>query len=202
MGLCSSGNDGSEQARQMEEQRAARIQTGLGNINQTFAQFTPGFYQQRQQDYINYAMPQFYRQLGNTQRGMFYGLANRGLAGSGAAQRAASDLGYEANVQKQGIADTAVQQASQLRQTIEGQRAQLVAQLQASADPVTAAQQAIGSAAAFSAPSPMAPLGNLFGNIAQIYANQQMGQAYNSGYTPRYGGTSVFGSNRSYSINR
>lgn len=202
MGMYGGGSDGSEQARQMEEQRQARIQTGLGQINKTFDQFNPAFYEQRKQDYINYAMPQFYKQLGNTQRQTFYGLANRGLAGSGAADTAASNLGYEANVQKQGIADTAIQQAAQMRRDVEGQRSQLVAQLQASADPTSAAQQAIASAGAFSAPSPMAPIGNLFGNFAQMYANQQLANAYGGSYSPRYGGMSSALGNKSYSITR
>ena len=200
-GMYSGGSDGSEQARQMEEQRTARINTGLGEINKTFDKFDPAFYQQRQQDYVNYAMPQFYRQLGDTQRQTFYGLANRGLAGSGASQTASSRLGYEANVQKQGIFDTGLQQANNLRKDIEGQRGQLVAQLQASADPTSAAQQAIASASAFSAPSPLTPIGNLFGNFAQQYAAQQTANAYGGNYQPRYGLGSALG-NRSYSITK
>lgn len=202
MGMYSSGNDGAEEARRLEQQRNARIKTGLGSINSTFAQFNPQFYEQRKQDYVNYAMPQLYKQLGNTQRQTFYGLANRGLAGSGAAQTAASNLQYEADVQKQGISDTAVQQASALRKEVENQRSQLIAQLQASADPTSAAQQAIASAGVFSAPSPMAPIGNLFGDFARMYATQQMNNAYGGGYQPRYGGMgSAFG-NKSYSISR
>lgn len=201
MGMYGGGSDAAEQARAQEDARQARIQTGLADINKTFSGFDTAFYDQRKKDYVDYAMPQLYKQLGNTQRGMFYGLANRGLVGSGAAQKVASDLAYETNTQKQGIADTAVQQASQLRQNIEGQRSSLISQLQASADPTSASQQALASAAAYSAPSALAPIGNLFSNFAQLYGNQQLANTYNQTYTPRYG-TSAFGSNKSYSISK
>ncbi len=200
-GLYGGGTDSAAQAREMEDQRNARIKTGLGDINHTFEQFNPQFYAQREQDYTNYALPQFYNQLGNTQRQAFYGLANRGLAGSGASAQAASNLGREANVQKQGIADTAIQQSSQTRKEVEQQRAQLIAQLQASADPTSAAQQALSSASAYSLPSSFQPLGNLFGNFATQWGNNQANQAYGQQYKSNYGLPSAVG-NKSYSIGR
>lgn len=202
MSMCGGGSDAGGEARALEEQRQLRINEGLGAINKTFEQFNPAFYEQRKQDYIGYAMPQLYRQLANTNRQGFYGLANRGLTNSGAANQFGSNLGYEANVQKQGIADQAIGQAQQLRRDVEGQRSQLVAQLQASADPTTAAQQALASAGAYSLPSTFAPLGNLFGQFASMYAQNQMNRAYQpQQYQPQYGMSSPMAGS-SYSVSR
>lgn len=202
MGMCGGGSDGSEQARKLEAERQARITEGMGAINQTFSQFNPEFYRGRQQDYIGYAMPQLYRQLANTNRQGFYGLANRGLATSGAANQFGSNLGYEANVQKQGIADQALSQSQQLQREVESQRSQLFAQLQASADPTTAAQQAISSAGIYSLPSAFAPIGNLFGQFASMYAQNQMNKAYQpQQYQPQYGMNSPMAGS-AYSVSR
>lgn len=201
MGMCGGGSDAGEEARQLENERQARIQTGLGSINQTFAKFDPAFYKQRQTDFTNYAMPQLYRQLAQTNRVGAYGLANRGLSTSGAANQFGSNLGYEANVQKQAIGDQAIAQSQQLQKDVEGQRSQLIAQLQASADPTSAAQQALSAAGTYSLPSAWAPIGNMFGNFAQIYAANQTAQAYNpQRYQSRYGMTNSPLGNSAYSI--
>lgn len=202
MSLCGGGTDNGTDARLLQEQRDARVATGLGSINSTFGQFNPQFYQQRKQDYINYAMPQLYQQLAQTNRQGAYGLANRGLSGSGAANQFGSNLTNETNVQKQNIADTAIGQSQQLQKDVEGQRSQLVAQLQASGDPTSAAQGALQSAGAYSLPSAFGPIGNLFGQFSQMYAQNQLSKAYQpGGYNSNYGMNNSLGRN-SYAVTR
>jgi hypothetical protein len=190
MGLCGSsgGNPGAE-ARALEDQRQARITQGLQSIDQTFGKFDEGFYKKRQQDYTNFAMPQLYQQLAQTNRQGFFGLANRGLHNSSAANEFGSNLAKETNVQKQGIVDTGIAQAQQLRKDVEGQRSNLTAQLQASADPTTASQQALSVAGSYSLPGAFQPIGNLFQNFAQLYANNQIAKEYGRGgqYQSSYG---------------
>jgi hypothetical protein len=201
MGMCGGSNDAGKEARQLEEQRQAKINTGLESINKTFEPFNEKFYGQRQQDYVNYAMPQLYQQLAHTNRQGFYGLANRGLQKSGAANAFGSNLAREANVQKQGIVDTGIAQSQQLRREIEGQRSNVMAQLQASADPTTASQQALAAAGQFSLPGAFQPIGNLFQNFAQMYANNQIAKAYQpQQYQSNYGLNNSPLSSRSYSL--
>lgn len=197
---CGGGGNNAALARMDEEARQGRIQEGLGKINTTFGQFNDGFYNQRAQEYQNYAMPQLYQQMQQANKQGFYGLANRGLQVSGAANQFGSALTREANTQKQGIVDAGIGQAQQLRKDVEGQRSQLISQLQASADPTTAGQQALTAASAYSLPSAFTPIGNLFGNFASLYANNQIGKAYNPNqYTAQYGYSNPLGS-KSYSL--
>jgi hypothetical protein len=201
MGMCGGSSNNAALARMDEEARQGRIQEGLGSINKTFGQFNDKFYNQRAQDYQNYAMPQLYQQMNQANKQGFYGLADRGLQVSGAANQFGSALGRETNLQKQGIVDTGIGQAQQLRKDVEGQRSQLVSQLQASADPTTAGQQALQAASAYSLPSMFTPIGNLFGNFASIYAGNQLAKAYNpSQYSSGYGLNNSAVGNRSYSI--
>lgn len=200
MGFCSNGGDSGAIARQQEEERQAKIKTGIADVNQTFGAFDDKFYKQRAQDYTNFAMPQLYQQLGEANRQGTYALANRGLQVGSAANQFGSNLNREAATQKQGIVDAGLGQAQQLRQNVEGQRNQVVAQLQASADPTTAAQQALAAASSFSMPSAFQPLGQLFQGITQLYANNQTANAMNSkNYQSQYGSTSPL-ANRSYSL--
>lgn len=198
---CGGGSNNAALARMDEEARQGRITEGMGKINQTFGQFNDAFYNQRAQDYTNYALPQLYQQMQQVNKQGYYNLAGRGLLGSGAANQFGSSLQREADTQKQGIVDAGIGQAQQLRKDVEGQRSQLVSQLQASADPTTAAQQALASANAYSLPSAFTPIGNLFGNFASLYVGNQLDKAYDSSrYTSNYGlNNSALGS-KSYSL--
>lgn len=177
-GICGGGDNGAKEARQQEEARQARITQGMGELNTAFAGFDPKFYKQRQDAYMNYAMPQLSEQAQQTQNQIIYGLADKGLSNSSVAERQQAKFQREMALQKQGIVDAAFGQANDLRKQVEGQKSNLIAQLQASGDPSSVSQQAIGTAAAFQAPSTYQPLSNLFGNFTNMYlANQIQKQA-------------------------
>ena len=148
--------------------------------NQTFEGFQEPFFQQRAQDYVNYALPQFADQYQATRNAELYGLANKGLTGSSVAAKAASDLERTAGQAKQTIADTGQNQANDLRTQIEGARQNAINQLYQTADPAQAAQSAISTSAQFQRPSVFAPLTNMFSNLAQqYYTNQILSQTRN-----------------------
>lgn len=179
MGCCGGGSDPSKAARQLENEKQSRITQGTADINQIFSGFNEPFYKQRQQAYVGYALPQFTRQFQDASNNLSYSLADRGLGRSGAQRKMSSDLGFQGNVQRQGIIDTGTQQANDLRKQVENQRSNLFSQLQISADPASSAQQALSSASNLTLPSTFAPLGNLFANYAKTSALNQQSQMYN-----------------------
>lgn len=151
---------------------------------QTFEGFQPEFYNQRAQDYINFALPQEAQQYQQSRNAMLYGLSNRGLSNSSVGQRASADLERTAGQARQTIADTGLEQANQLRRDVENSRQQEISQLYQTGDPAQASQSAISASAGFQRPSVFAPLGNLFSSLAnQYYTNQVL----NSYRQPFYG---------------
>lgn len=193
---CSPHDNSVANARLLDQERQARVNQGVTDIDKAFSGFDDKFYQGRQNDYIKFAFPQLMRQLAVTQKNATVGMANRGLLGSTASKRLAGNLGYEANIQKQNVADTAIQTSQNLRKEVEGQRGSLIAQLQASADPTTAATQALSSASQFTAPSTFAPLGNAFGQFSNLYLAGQANKEFqpllnnntgNTGAAPAFG---------------
>lgn len=178
MSCCGGGDGGADDIRELEAQRAGRIQEGMGSINQIFSGFDPAFYNRRKQDYVNFAMPQLGDEARMTQNRLIYGLADRGLLGSNVAGQQQQAFQNEVSKQQQGIVDAAFGQAQNLQRDVEGQKSSLISQLQASADPNSVSQQAIASASGFSAPSAFQPISGLFSNFANLYLANQIANAY------------------------
>lgn len=132
--------------------------------------FNQNFYNQAAQAYVDYATPQLAKQYSDTQKSILYGLGNRGLSNSGAANQALSDLNLTLGQQQQGITDTGIQQAQQLQRNVEQARANAVSQLYQTANPAQATAQAVSSAAQYSAPQVFQPLSNAFSGLANQYA--------------------------------
>ncbi len=149
---------------------------------QTFEGFQDPFFQKRAQDYVNFALPQEAQQYQQNRLAQTYGLANRGLSDSSVATQAHSNLERTAGQAKQTIADTALQQANQLRQDVENARQQNIQQLYQTADPAGATASAVNTAAGFSRPSTFAPVANMFGNLANQYYTNQLLNNYRQPY--------------------
>lgn len=195
MSLCGNSDDAAKDIRQLEAERQIRINQGMGDINRIFSGFDPSFYGKRQQDYINYAMPQFGDEARRTQNQLIYSLTNRGLGQSGAGSQAQVAFDKEVAMQQQSIVDAAFGQANELRKQVEGQRSSLIGQLQASADPKSTAQQALASATQFNAPSVFQPIGSLLSNFANIYLANQIANSVNRQQqtAPAYGAVPGYG---------
>lgn len=165
------------QAQASENARQAQIRKGTKQVNQAFAGFNPQFYNQRRQAYIDYAMPQLSDQFTQTRNQIGFGLANKGLTQSGTSGKQWSDLFRQEGVAKQNIADTATSQSQALQQQVANSQANLINQLYTTADPASAQQSAIQTAAGFQAPSTFAPLVNQFsGLLNQYYISQLLNQ--------------------------
>ncbi len=178
--MYSNSSDGSEQARAQEVARQKRIDQGLGNINSTFAKFDDEFYDDRAKSYTSYAMPQEQMQEDKARRGLAYTLANAGLSDSGSAVDRNAILDKESGIQKRAIADKGIGVANDLRNQVEGQRTSLVNQLESTADPNVAATGAYAAASNLHAPTPMEPLGDLFGDFTRAYVVNQTAKSYSN----------------------
>lgn len=196
--IMGGGPDYAGQAVSQEQQRQQAIQKGTDKINAAFAGFDPSFYQQRQQDYINYAMPQLSQQYRTNKNQVGFGLANRGLLGGSSATKQFSDLNVANAQAQQNIADQGITQAQQLQQQVENQRNTLLGQLYQSADPAGAGAAATQTAASFAVPNTWQPLANQFQNFANTYYLSQLINAYRpSGVGTTYGGAPTYGGNPS-----
>jgi hypothetical protein len=177
--MYSDGSDGADAARAQESARQARIDKGMGAINQKFASFDPKFYDDRAKAYENYALPQEQQQEDRTRRTLAYSLANAGLTDSGSGVTRNAVLDREAAVQKRAIADAGVGSANELRGQVESQRTGLVNQLESTADPNVAATGAYAAASNLRAPTAMQPVGDLFGDFTRAYVTNQTAKSYN-----------------------
>jgi hypothetical protein len=178
LGLYDGPPDYAGEAKKQEKNRQKAILEGTAKIDNAFAGYTPDFYNQRALAYQQYALPQLANQYLQTQKAIGFGLANRGLQNSSAAQGQYSRLNREMGVQKQGIADAGTAQARELQQQVEAQKNTLLGQLYQSANPTLAGQKATSYAASLASPSVFAPLGNMFSNLLNQYYTRQMLSTY------------------------
>ena len=149
----------------------------LNKTTATYEGFQPSFYDQRAQDYINYALPQEGQQYRTNLNATTYNLANRGLLNSSQATKQFSDLNRTDIAAKQNIADQAIAQSNALRQQVSNAQQQAIQMLYQTGDPNLAAHNAITAAASATGPSVFAPISNMFGNLAtSIYTNQLLNQ--------------------------
>lgn len=192
--MCCGGgsNKAAAQQRQLEEERQLTIKGGVEDVNRVFGGFNNDFYKQRENDFIDFAMPKLGMEARDTERALRYNLANRSLTNSSANRTSQSSLRRSVADAQGEIGSRALGEAQNLRREVEGQRSNIIAQLQASGDPNVASQQAISSAAMFTAPSTFAPVGGFLNNWANLWLADRVAKETNKstqGYSrlPNYG---------------
>lgn len=139
--------------------------------------FTPEFYAQRAKQYEDYALPTLAEQYEQLRKNVAFNLTNKGLLGSSVAEQQKGSLERELGRKQREVADVGLGLSQDLQRQVEQERAQLITQLQASADPTTSTQLALGAATRFQAPSPLPPIGNFFNTWSQIYLANQLANA-------------------------
>ena len=166
------GGSSDSGARKAEEERQKKITEGTNIVNKTFEGFTPEFYQQRQQAFLDWANPQLEDQYSQAQKNLTYALARQygTLDTSIAADRQAKLAAQRALAESQ-LASQALDYGTQSREAIENQRNALLAQVQGGADPATAAKLAASQSELLSAPQTYAALGDLFANVTEGLAS-------------------------------
>lgn len=186
MGMCGGGNDAAKEQRALEETRVKNIAIGNAAIEKEFAGFDDNFYDSRAKDYEDYAKPKLEKEFANTKRNLVYSLARSGLMGGSVDAEKNANLADERQQQLRNVSDAGQAQANELRQTVEGQRSNLTAQLEASADPGAAANLALRTAQAYTKPTSYAPIGNFFKTFTETYLANNEAKQYAAARDPMY----------------
>lgn len=176
---CGGNSSGADQLRAQQQQQQQWTNQAVGNINQAFSGFTPQFYQGIGNQYMNWALPQLTNQYQQTGQQLGAKLANQGISKSSGAQNAWNQLQNTNSLNQQQIASQAQQQSNQLRQQVGQEQANLIGQAQTATNPQAIGQQATEAALSFGAPSAFQPLGNMFGNFANLYLANNLANTYN-----------------------
>lgn len=164
-------DNSTELARQREAQRQQAIQQGMSSIDTAFQPFNDDYYSGIQQNALDFYLPQLQDQYRDAHKQSVLSLARSGnLSGSSGADTLAR-LKKEQEMARARIADRALQYSTTARGDVENARAQLVSQLNASADPSAAASAAVARAGVLSAPPTFDPLGDAFGKFTANLAN-------------------------------
>ena len=149
-------------AREQEEQRRARITEGTSSINSAFAGFDDSFFGGIEQSANDFFNPQIDRQFDRTRETLIKNLARQGNLNASTGARQLADLDTAGQEQRVTFADKARGFATDSRADVENNRADLLRQLQASADPSAAAATSAAQAQLLSAPPTFSPIGDLF----------------------------------------
>jgi hypothetical protein len=169
------------QQRQDEIARQNNINTGIGNINNTFGQFDNNFYNKLGQNYLSYYQPQLDQQYGQTQQNDLFQLARQGIVNSSGAAKVYGDLARDAGNQNIALQSGANNYMQQARGDVENQRNALVNQATATANPTAAANAATNAVGALQMIQPAggySPLGGLFNTFAGAASNGLQNYAY------------------------
>jgi hypothetical protein len=149
--------------------------------------FDDSFYNQRKQAYIDNYTPQLTDQFAKARNDMSFALARAGLTRSSAAADQVARLNAADAVQSATVANQAEGQVSALRSKVEDNRANLVTQLQSSADPGGTANLALSRTQSLAAePLTYSPLGDVFAGLSSGIGNFVQG-ARQASILQRYG---------------
>lgn len=198
------GSNEAEQARRDEQERQAKIREGTARIGQIFgSQFTPDYFDQQRQNYLNYATPQLEQQYGDAQKQLSYALDRAGNLDSSSRADLAAKLQKQYGVQKQGIADQALSYRTNAMNSVEDARGNLIGTLNATGDAEGAANDAIRRAQALSQPAAYSPLSALFADFTASLGQEAAAErAYElSGGAYGHYGAGLFGPRRGSVVN-
>jgi len=164
--------------------KAVYAQTGQFSIPTVAASTTPAawdktgpafddrFYNERRQAYIDNYTPQLTDQFAKARNDMSFALARAGITRSSAAADQVGRLNAADAVQSATVASQAEGQVSALRSKVADSRANLVSQLQASADPGGTANLALARTQSLAAePVTYSPLGDVFAGLSSGVGN-------------------------------
>lgn len=168
------GGGGNDDAEKAEAERQARIRAGTTKVNDIFAQYNDPFYAQRATDYEAWAMPQVEQQYKKAQEQLLYALARQyGSTNTSEAAARQAQLAKDYGLAKTAQTEQGLALSNQARGNVENARSEILAQLNATADPASAASSAVRQNEILSRTDPYTPLGELFANVTEGLAASQ-----------------------------
>jgi hypothetical protein len=198
------GGDEAAQARADEQARQAKIRSGTERIDQIFANnFTDKSFDDREQAYLDYALPQVDAQYEDAVKGLTFNLARKGMLDSSTRAEQSADLSTKnADVRRQ-VGNTALDTASSARADVESARAELIKMLNATGDVEGATNSALTRAQLLTKQPAYSPIGQLFAQgtdaLAAQAAQEKAAAASGGAYIPRYN-TGLFGASSSVKV--
>lgn len=175
--MCGGGGGGGDGgAAERERQRQAKISQGVNAINSSFSQFNDGFFQDREQAYVDFALPQLEDQFAKEKEQLIFALARNNRLESNTRSERLADLEQEYNLQRTNIYDDALGFANRARSDVETARGNLISQNSSLQNPSAVADLASQRAVALAAAPQFDPLGSLFQNTTAGIATAQQGQ--------------------------
>lgn len=163
----------SMEIREMKRQHA--IDLGKAAIDNRFNKFDDKYFKKYRGDYTGYYNPQVEEQYNKTGDKLAATLADRGMLESSVGNASRTDLTSEYGKAKQNIANEALDASNKLRSQVESSKSNLYSINEASADPMGVNAQAVGASTALVAPPQYSPLGQIFVNALQPFANTMSG---------------------------
>jgi hypothetical protein len=192
MNFGGGGGDSGEQ-RAAEARRENAIADAQGNIMNTFgAQFTPDFYTQRRQAYLDYAKPQLNDQYADARKQLIFSLDRSGNLASTARTTKEAELAKLYDQNNRSISDQALGYENDARNNVTNAESNLLGGIAQSGNVGASINAANNQAAALSRPDVYQPLGQLFGGFTSALRTQagleQLAAAAgpNSGFRPAF----------------
>lgn len=183
--MCFGGGGGgsSQQARNDDFARRTRIDTGMYQIDQAFKPYDDGYFKDYEQKYIAQSRPDLDRQQKDANEDVLFGLARTGNTKSSIAAKSYGDVRDKRAQTDLQVADQARAASGEERAGIEATRANLVNQLNATANDVAAANAARTEAMTATRAPIYSPITNAFSEITNQFAmNEQQRRAGNPGW--------------------
>lgn len=199
-----SGGDEAAQARADEQARQAKIRSGTERIDQIFANnFTDKSFDDREQAYLDYALPQADAQYEDAVKGLTFNLARKGMLDSSTRAEQSADLSTQNDTVRRQIGSTALDTATGARADVEAARAELIKMLNATGDVEGATNSALTRAQLLTKQPAYSPIGQLFAQgtdaLAAQAAQEKAAAASGGAYIPRYN-TGLFGASSSVKV--
>lgn len=187
MGGGNSGASEAAAARRREQERQARIREGRSTIDaifeggtvgdETFSGFaTPEFYDSVQNSFLDFYRPQLQEQQEDAQRQLTYDLASRGMLESSIAGEKFGDLQERLAEESGRISSQAQAARNDAIQRAESSRSNLYSLNESAADPSLVQARALASESTVRQPQVFSPLGQVFADITNQFAQNRAAQ--------------------------
>ena len=172
-----------KETKEREAKRQADIKAGNVKIDDAFAQYNPGYYNQFKTTYAGNYNPEIDKQYESATGKMTAALAGRGMIDSSLAANKFGEALATKNEARARVANDAEVAAGDLKGKVAARKSDLYSLNQAAADPEGISAQAVGAATALTAPPAYSQLGQVFADVLAPFG-QYMNARNNSPGSP------------------